>query len=169
MKKILIILLFIIYPFSTFAVVNDELFSIYFNNYINWGTVYSLPPWKDLIITELVSEENAGVLSIRDNGGDTLAVFTWDMNYKTSILIKNTLDVQKTSTPSKWFTVIWFLINEWENINEYLWIDSWINKDIFTQQQILEFYVYELAFLIIIANFYFFINLIGKRSKYKLF
>lgn len=153
---------------NTNAYTSSDHIEINFKTSSSWTEIYSIPPWKDLIIYKISVQDNWSNLRLRDNGGKKKENQDYDSwNHKVEFVFKDNVEV-RWGNFSDVFTIFWYLVSEDEDIQNYIQWDSnaW-NKHIFDKEDIDFIYFREFIFFIFLMCVKFFEFIIWRRLLMK--
>jgi len=172
MKKILISIIITLLLFNYTNAYNS---SDIVNINIDWVTTptvfFTVPDWKKLLIKKIMT------INIHPNHYlviENIWKFSSDIEIyeNINIIINDELELSVSNNDDS-FYIFWFLINEDESVDNYVNNTSvWINKNIFTKDDINFIYMWEFIFINLIWIYNFF-NIItvwwNKKHPIKLF
>lgn len=171
MKKIILMFLLLWLYWNTYWYDSNDIKSFYITNITDWSNIYTIPDWKDLLITKILVYNTWSIenLQIRDFWWNTLMYVNWLINEynNINILISESLEVKESNSIDN-YTIVWILVNEWDDIQSIINnSDNWINKHIFNKETLQEIYQYESIIMIFIIFYNFMMRILWIRRKRK--
>lgn len=133
----LFLALFIVTPFSN-AYNSDGLKTFYVESPDTWTSVYTVPEGKDLIITQINSDDINEEIELRNATGAILASVKWKTEYlQWYLVITDELQIQSTPWTNVDIMLFWFEVSEDEDVTNYIeWNTTAWNKHIFDKEDI---------------------------------
>lgn len=168
MKKIILLLFLLLFPFIWYAYNSSEIINLSFTNINNLTKVYTVPVWKDLLIKEVTVSSDTVSLVISDNWIDIISNLTGFFSYNTNIIIENDLYIkQNPNTNNIYYNFYWVLIDENIDIENIVNnSDNGFNKNIFSYEWLQEIYLYEFIILLIIYIIVFFEKVLWRKNYF---
>lgn len=163
--KFIAVILMFLYWNNVNAYTSSELITLYSNSPDTWTSLYEVPEWYDFIINRINSDDLNEIISLRNLTNETLAVISWKNEYLWwHLVIKDELQIISTPWTNVNIMIFWFLVNEDEDIENYIEGNSnaW-SKNIFTKEDIDFIYFREFIFFIFLLLIKFFEILIWRK------
>jgi len=164
-KYIIVLLVFLISFWKSFAYTTDDYFNIYYQWNAEFQDIYTVPEWKDLIITFLYADDvTNSELFFRDNWIDIAGGQFVDNKNVINLVVKDLLQLKDGASTNN-YVITGVLVNEGQDINAIIdKREDGINKPIFTEYLLLEIYMIEGVIMLFLLLFKFIKRLLGQRK-----